>query len=253
MTAFKHTLEELSELRWIGFKEALVRQCEDPSYGDMPFTERISHLIHAEITDRKNRSIKRLSSRAKLKYKTAVIEDVEYTPGRNLDKHQIASLAQNHYIEQHQNVIISGATGTGKTYIACALGNLAMAQGYPVYFIRINKLFEEIRLVKGDGSYLKWLRNLLKFKLLILDDFGSSPMKPSDLKELLEIIEDRTQAGSLIITSQLDVKDWYHYLSEHTLADAILDRIVHNSYRINLKGESMRKLKNTVFKSDTLT
>jgi DNA replication protein DnaC len=253
MTAFKHTLEELSELRWIGFKEALVRQCEDPSYGDMPFTERISHLIHAEITDRKNRSIKRLSSRAKLKYKTAVIEDVEYTPGRNLDKHQIASLAQNHYIEQHQNVIISGATGTGKTYIACALGNLAMAQGYPVYFIRINKLFEEIRLVKGPGSYLKWLRNLLKFKLLILDDFGSSPMKPSDLKELLEIIEDRTQAGSLIMTSQLDVKDWYHYLSEHTLADAVLDRIVHNSYRINLKGESMRKLKNTVFKSDTLT
>lgn len=251
MTALNQTLEHLSDLRLRGFKEAFIHQNEDPAYHSLPFNDRLNHLVQAELTDQRNRSIKRLLSRAKLKFRSAFIENIDTSPKRNLDKSYLLSLAQNDYIQKHQNIIITGATGTGKTFLACALANQAMSTGYPVYFARITKLFEEIRLVKGDGSYLKWLKNLLKYKLLILDDFGSSPLKASDLKELLEIIEDRIMAGSIIITSQLDVKDWYQYLTEHTLADAILDRLVHNSHRLELEGDSMRKLKNAILKPVT--
>ncbi|MCK5686907.1 IS21-like element helper ATPase IstB [bacterium] len=246
MTVVTQLLDQFASLKLQGFKEAFIRQNEDPAYNSLSFFDRLNHLVSAEVTDRQNRSIKRMASRAKLKYRSAYTQDIDTSPTRNINKSQLMQLTQCDYVSNFQNIIISGATGTGKTYLACALGNHAIAMGYPVYFARVTKLFEEIRLVKGDGSYLKWLKYILKFKVLILDDFGSSPLKPSDLKELLEIIEDRTQAGSLIITSQLDVKDWYNYLSEHTLADAILDRLVHNSHRINLKGDSMRKIKNAI-------
>lgn len=252
MTTVNHCLDEASELKLSGLRDALIRQQEDPSYNSLSFTERLTHLLQAERTFRQNKMIKRLTAMAKLKYRSAYLEDIEYTPGRNLDKSVLLSLAQNDYLLRNQNIILTGATGTGKTHIACALGHRAIADGFQTYFIRIQKLLEEVRLSKADGSYLKWLKRLLKFKLLILDDFGSTPLKPSDLKELLEIIEDRVQVGSFIITSQLQVRDWHAYLAEHTLADAILDRLVHNSHRINLKGESMRKLKNSLGKPYTL-
>ena len=149
------------------------------------------------------------------------------------------------------NMLFSGATGTGKTHLAFALGNHAMANGYSVLYTRVTKLLAQIPIVRGDGSYLSWLAKLAKFKVLILDDFGSCPVKMQDIQELLEIIEKRSQSGSIVITSQLDVKDWHNYLAEPTVADAILDRIIHNSHRINLKGESMRKVKNSLYHSDT--
>jgi len=247
MSSFNHTLEQITELKWHGFKSTLLQQIEDPAYAGMNFEDRLSHLISAELTDRSNRKIKSLLSRSRLKYKSAFIEDVDYSPARNIDKSVLLSLAQNDWINYHQNVIISGATGTGKTYLACALGNNAIAHGFSVHYVRVSKLFAEISLVRGDGSYLSWLKKLSKFKILILDDFGSCPIKPQDVHELLEIIEDRTQIGSIIITSQLEVKHWHDYLVEKTIADAILDRLIHNSHRIILNGDSMRKMKNIVF------
>jgi len=246
VTTLNQCLDQASDLKLEGVKQALIRQQEQPAYQSLSFTERLFDLLQAEYSTRQNKLIKRLTCMAKLKYRSAFLEDLEYSPARNLDRSQILSLATNDYIERNQNIILTGATGTGKTHVACALGHRAIADGVQTYFIRIPKLLEEVRLVKADGSYLKWLRRLLKFKLLILDDFGSAPLKPSDLKELLEIIEDRVQVGSFIITSQLDVKDWHAYLAEHTLADAILDRLVHTSHRINLKGDSMRKTKNAL-------
>jgi DNA replication protein DnaC len=251
MTSINQSIDQLSLLRLNGFIEALQNQAQDPAYNALPFNDRLAHLISAELLHRKNKKIKTLSAQAKLKYRFAYMEDIDYHSPRHLDKSFILSLAQNHWIEQNQNIILTGATGTGKTYLACALANSAIAAGYPVYFSRINKLFDELRLVRGDGSYLKWMNKLLKMKVLILDDFASSPLGANDLKELLEIIEDRVQIGSLIITSQLAVKEWYQYLSEYTLAEAILDRVVHNAHRIDLRGESLRKLKNKISYPDT--
>jgi len=252
MTAFHHTLDQLSELKLDGFKVALLQQLESPSFTALTFEERLSHLITSEVTDRHNRKIKHLISRSQLKYKSAFVEDIDYAVSRNIERGVLRSLFDNNWVQAHQNIIITGATGTGKTHIACALGNNAMANGHSVLYYRVTKLLTQIALVRGDGSYLTWLSKVSKFKVLILDDFGSGPVKMQDIQELLEIIEERSQIGSIIITSQLDVKDWHNYLAEPTVADAILDRIIHNSHRINLKGESMRKVKNSLHHSDTL-
>jgi len=252
MSSFQHTLDQISELKLNGFKAALLQQVEDPSYTALNFEDRISHLISNEVLERRNRRIKRLLSRSKLKYKSAFTEDIDYSPSRNIDRRILLSLSENEWIKHHQNIIITGATGTGKTYLACALGNNAIKNGYSVYYARITKLFAQIPIVRGDGSYLSWLANLSKFNVLILDDFGSCLIKMQDVQELLEIVEERSQIGSMIITSQLNVKDWHDYLAEPTVADAILDRLIHNSHRINLKGDSMRKVKNSLFNSDTL-
>lgn len=251
MSSFYHTLDQLSELKLDGFKTALLQQMENPSFSTMTFEERLSHLTAREITERHNRKIKYLISRSQLKYKSAFIEDVDYSASRNIDKSVLLALFDNNWIQAHQNIIITGATGTGKTYLASALGNNAIANGYSVLYCRVTKLLTQIPLVRGDGTYLSWLSKLAKFKVLILDDFGSCSIKIQDIQELLEIVEERSQTGSIIITSQLDVKDWHNYLAEPTVADAILDRIIHNSHRINLKGESMRKVKNSLYYSDT--
>jgi len=158
-----------------------------------------------------------------------------------LERSQIATLAKNQWIEQQHNIIIEGATGTGKTYIACALAHNAIVGGYSAYYARISKLLSEIKLVRADGSYLSFLKRLTKMRVLILDDFGVAPMDTRDAQELLEIIEDRVGSGSTIITSQLPVENWHDYLSNGTVADAVLDRLVHNSYRLNLEGDTMRK------------
>jgi len=252
MIAFHHTLDQLTELKLNGFKAALLQQLESPSFTSLTFEERLSHLITSEITERHNRKIKHLISRSQLKFKSAFIEDIDYSASRNIEKSILLSLFGNAWVQAHQNIIITGATGTGKTHLACALGNNAMANGYSVLYYRVTKLLTRIPLVRGDGSYLKWLSNLAKFKVLILDDFGSCPVKMQDIQELLEIVEERSQSGSIILTSQLDVKDWHNYLVEPTVADAILDRIIHNSHRINLKGESMRKVKYSLHHSDNL-
>lgn len=234
-------LDQISELKLKGLKEAYLLQMQTPNYIHMPFEERLAHLIDAETINRKNCRIKQYLRVAKLKYRNAFLEDIEYLANRNLERSQIATLAKNQWIEQQHNIIIEGATGTGKTYIACALAHNAIVGGYSAYYARISKLLSEIKLVRADGSYLSFLKRLTKMRVLILDDFGVAPMDTRDAQELLEIIEDRVGSGSTIITSQLPVENWHDYLSNGTVADAVLDRLVHNSYRLNLEGDTMRK------------
>jgi DNA replication protein DnaC len=246
MSIIQNTIEDIKGLKWNGFHSALEVQLSNTSYLKMSFEERLAHLVKNEITERRNRKIRQLISRSKLKYKQAFIEETDYRSSRNLDKSLLLTLIQNEWIERSQNIIISGATGTGKTWLACALGNKAITDGYSVFYIRLSKLFSEIKLLRADGSYLSWLKKLSRYNVLILDDFGSGPMKAPDVGELLEVIEDRTLAGSIIIASQLQVSGWHDYLNQPLVADAILDRLIHTSYRVELQGESMRKLKSSI-------
>lgn len=249
MSIIQNTIEDIKSLKLHGFNSALEMQLSNTIYLKMSFEERLSHLVKNEVTERRNKKIKQLLSRSKLKYKQAFIEDTDYRPSRNLDKSMLLTMAQNEWLIRNQNIIISGPTGTGKTYLACALGNNAIAAGHSVFYIRLSKLFSEIKLVRADGSYLSWMKKLARFNVLILDDFGSGPMKASDAGELLEVVEDRSYTGSIIITSQLPVAEWHGYLNQPIVADAVLDRLIHNSYRIELKGESMRKIKSTIPKN----
>jgi DNA replication protein DnaC len=241
MAMHQQILDQISELKLKGLKEAYMLQMQTPSYLHMPFEERLAHLIDAEVINRKNCRIKQYLRTAKLKYRNAFLEDIEYLATRNLQRSQISTLAKNQWIEQQHNIIIEGATGTGKTYIACALAHNAIVGGYSAYYARISKLLSEVKLVRADGSYLSFLKKMTKIRVLILDDFGVAPMDTRDAQELLEIIEDRVGSGSTIITSQLPVENWHDYLSNGTVADAVLDRLVHNCYRLNLEGDTMRK------------
>jgi DNA replication protein DnaC len=243
MSIIQNTIEEIKSLKWHGFNSALELQLSNTAYLKMSFEQRLAHLVSNELTERKSRKVKQLLARSKLKYKQAAIEDIDYRPSRNLDKSVILSLSQNEWIDRSQNIIICGATGTGKTWLACAIGKRAITDGYSVFYIRLSKLFSEIQLARADGSYLSWLKKIARYNVLILDDFGGGPMKASDVGELLEVVEDRSYLGSIIMTSQLPVSEWHSYLNQPIVADAVMDRLIHTSYRINLKGESMRKIK----------
>lgn len=249
-----HTLDQLSQLRLHGLKAALLEQMEQPAhYAEMSFEERVSYLIDTESLDRRNRKTKRLLRASKMKYKPVFPEDIDYQATRNLKKSVVRSLLQNNWIQYHQNVIITGATGTGKTYLACVLGNQAIMSGYSAYYTRISPLIADVALARAEGTYPRWMQRMVHFDLLILDDFGLSSLTTPQAQELLEIIEERSGHGSHVFTSQLAVKEWHRYFKNPTLADAIMDRIIHNAHRLDLKGDSMRKIKNKIALSDTLT
>jgi DNA replication protein DnaC len=249
-----HILDQLSDLRLHGLKDALIEQMEQAHlYGKMAFEDRLSHLIERETSLRKDRTIKRMRKAARLKYPDAHIADVDFRSGRGLQRSQLEALIGCGWLKSHRHLIITGPTGTGKTFLACALGNSAMASGYGTHYIRIAKLLSQIALVRAEGSYLNWLKRLSRFPLIILDDLGLSSLTTTQTQELLEIIEERDHRGSMIITSQLPVKEWYSYFNNPTLADAIMDRAINNAHRIQLKGDSMRKIKIPVSYSDTFT
>ena len=233
---------QLDTLGFTGFKNALIRQSEDANYAQLSFEERLYNLLEAESTERNNRKIKRLMSQAKLKDGQATLEQLEYSAKRGLERSVILSLANNDYLRKGQNVLITGATGTGKSFLAQALARAAIFEGYSARYYRVSRLLEEVKLARLDGSYTKTMQRLSRFKLLILDDFGVTPLRADELNDLFEVIEERTLSGSTIVTAQLPVKEWHSYLGNETIADAMMDRLIYSAHRIEMKGESMRKM-----------
>lgn len=236
------TIDKLRELRLTGMQKALIDQMDLPDRDTLSFDERFGLLVDSEYTERENRRLKTRLKRARLR-QAATVEDIDYRHPRGLDKSLMLSLAGCDWIHQHHNVIITGPTGAGKSYLACALGNKACREGYPVLYYRIARLFQELAIAKADGRYDNVLRALARSQLLVLDDWGTAPLTDEQRRDLFEVIEDRYDRGSTLIAAQLPVKHWHETLGDPTLADAILDRLIHNAYTITLKGESMRKRK----------
>jgi DNA replication protein DnaC len=235
-------IEQAATLSLSGFKQSLLMQSEDSAYTALSFEERLYHLFEAEINQRQDKRISRLLSLANLKDKTASLDQLEYGAKRGLDKSLILSLANCDFITKNQNVLLTGPTGVGKSFTAQALARRAISIGYSTKYYRVSTLLEEIKMARLDGSYTKTVSKLSKFKLIVLDDFGVNPLQSDEVNNLFEIIEERMFNGSFIITAQLPVKDWHAYLGNETIADAMMDRLIHSAHKIELKGESMRKL-----------
>ena len=241
-------INKINDLNFKGLKEAYLRQLEDVNYHSLSFEDRLYNLLDSEYIFLQNKRIQINSRTSKIKDKQAFVEEIDYSVKRKLNKTQILSLVTMDFIRSYQNIIITGKTGTGKSYIAQALGNRAIIDGFKVYYIRMANLLEEIKIARIDGSYTNLIKKYSRFKLLIIDDFGVTPISTDDTTNLFEIIETRSEVSSTIITSQLSVKQWYEYLNNNTAADAILDRIANTSHRIELEGDSMRKIKSKIDK-----
>ena len=234
------TLEKLRKMKFFGMFHAFKSSMETGEMNDHTADELLALLVDAEWDDRQNRRIERTIQYAKFRYKASV-EDVHYHADRSIDRNQIMRLADCTFIDRFENLLITGSTGIGKSYVASAIGYQACMLGYRVFYASTPKLFAKLKMAKADGSYIKELAKLERTQLLILDDFGIQPFDAQSRAALMELIEDRHGKTSLIITSQLPVSKWFEVIGEKTVADAILDRIVHSAHRIELKGESMRK------------
>ena len=237
----QQTTEQLRALKLTGMLEAWEQQREQPQTHDLSFDERLALLVEREVLHRENRRLARLLKAAKLRV-NACIEDIDYRHPRGLEKSRMAALASGDWIRQSLNLCITGPTGCGKTWLACALGNQACRQGLSVRYLRLPMLFEQLRIAHGDGTYPRLMNLLLKMDLLILDDWGIQKITAAQRQDLMEVIEDRHGRRSTLIASQLPIEHWHDYIGEATLADAILDRLLHGAHRLELRGESMRKL-----------
>lgn len=236
------TLEKLKTLRLTGMLKAFEEQLAMPEIDSFSFQDRLGLLLDREMTERDNRKYQTRLKTAKLRLK-ACLEDINYRQPRGLDKSLLLKLGSSDWIRKRHNLIITGPTGVGKTWIACALGHRACQENFSVFYMRLPRLLQELNIARGDGRYHKLLFQYGKIDLLILDDWGLAPFTGDSRRDLLEILDDRHELKSTLVTSQLPVDTWHEYLGDPTLADAILDRLIHNAYRINLKGESMRKNK----------
>ncbi len=237
----QQTLDKLHALRLTGMREAFAQQLEQPQTHELSFDERLALLVDRELLYRDNRRLSRLLKDAKLRLTAACVEDIDYRQPRGLQRPQMAALAAGDWLRAHHNLCLTGPTGTGKTYLACALGNQACRHGFSVRYLRLPRLLEQLAVARGDGSYSRLMNQLAKTDLLILDDWGIQPFTGPQRNDLMEVIEDRHGLHSTLIASQLPVEHWHDYLGEPTLADAILDRLLHNAHRLPLTGESMRK------------
>ena len=232
-------LEQLKSLKLNGMLEALQGQLKLKDFGKLGFEERLGLLIEHEVSLRESKRVKRRLNTAKLKTQ-ACFEDISYKATRKLDKSLVLSLESCRWIHDHRNILITGATGTGKTYLGEAFAHKACLKGFTALSMRLPRLLEELVQAKADGSYLKRLYAISKVDLLVLDDFGLTPFTDQNRRDFLEVLDDRYKKKSTILTSQLEVKNWHAAIGDATLADAILDRVVHNAYRFELKGPTLR-------------
>lgn len=234
------TLDKLRALRLSGMARALEEQIHLPDCQAMPFEERLGLLVDREVTDRENRKLAVRLSKAHLRQQAA-IEDVDYRKPRGLDRSLLLSLSSCQWIHERQNCLITGPTGVGKTYLACALAQKACREGLSAHYVRLTRLTDDLAIARADGTYRRRLTALARFDLLVLDDWGLAPMNDAGRRDLLEILDDRYDRRATLVASQLPVENWHQALADPTLADAILDRLIHNAHRIPLHGESMRK------------
>ena len=235
------TLDQLHALKLAAMAAAWTEQAKQPDLTALAFDERLGLLVEAEWHARENKRFTRALAEARLKIPQACIEATDYPAKRELDKSLVRQLATCRWIEEHQNVLVIGATGTGKSFLACALAHQACRKGFRALYHRSARLFHELALARADGSYPRLLARLARVDVLLIDDFGIETLTPQDRRDLLEVLDDRYAARSTIVTSQMPSGQWHEYIGDPTLADAICDRILHNAHKIVLKGPSRRK------------
>ena len=248
----QETFQKLSEMRLHGFARALHEQLDSAeSYAHLTFEDRLGVLVDREWSDREARRLTRRLQLARLRDRSACVEDLDWRHPRGLDRTLVQRLATCEWITKHQNLIVSGSTGCGKTYLVCALAQKACRDGFSVLYRRVPRLLHELQVARADGSFPRLLARWAKTDVLILDDWGLAPLGAPERHDLLEVIEDRHGERSTVIAAQLPVKDWHKYIGDPAVADATLDRIVHAAHQVTLKGESMRKQRSSLATAET--
>jgi DNA replication protein DnaC len=236
----QQTIEKLHALKLIGMAEAFKDHLSQPDIDRLSFEERFGIIVDRQWTWKEDFRMQRYLKQAKLKIH-ACVENIDYRTPRGIDQSVMMRLISCDWIRQQQNIIITGPTGAGKTFLACALANKACREGYRAFYIRSPKLYYELAVSRGDGSYGKLINKLARTQILVIDDLGLAPMTDSERRDLLEVIEDRHGSASTIVTSQLPIENWHEHIGDPTIADAILDRLIHNAHKIKMKGGSMRR------------
>jgi len=246
----KLTMERLRAMRLSGLAEAFSRQIEDAQMSSLSFEERFSMMVDHQWMARQNKALDRRLKNARLKQQ-ACVEDIDYSKSRGLDKSLIRSLSTSQWVSTHNHLIITGASGVGKSYLACAFAQKAARDGFAVLYTRAGRLFRDLAMARADGSLDRFLSKLARTDVLVVDDWAMSALSDSERRDFLEICDDRYQTRSTILTSQVPVAHWHERIGDPTLADSILDRLVHNAYKLELKGASMRKSKGALAHQDS--